>query len=208
MSNKSLRVGTRGGLIALAVLVASGALASSAQARVLAKSTFDTGIEGWKVVGDTKGATEVPTHFATGGSPGGYISIEDEVLGGTMYWRAPKVVRKQAADALGGSLAFSLRQQSAGKRPYDADDVILEGGGVKLVFNTPVNSPQAPTWGKYNIPLSNAGWTNAGSGGPATRRDMKQALKSLNVLTIRAEYEAGEDTDDLDTVVLRSARKK
>ncbi len=194
--------------MACVAVLASGVVVSSAEARVLGKSTFNTDAEGWKVVGDTVAGKEIPDHVATGGDPGGYVTIQDDVLGGTMYWRAPKTIRKQAADALGGSLSFSLRQTSAIARPYDADDVILEGGGVTLVYLTDVNAPLAPIWGKYNVPLSNAGWTNAATSGPATRRDMKKALKSLDVLTIRAEYEAGEDTDDLDSVILRSAKRK
>ena len=78
---------------------------------------------------------------------------------------------------------------------------------MTLVYLTDVNAPLAPIWGKYTVPLTNVGWTNAATSGPATRRDMKKALKSLDVLTIRAEYEAGEDTDDLDSVILRSAKR-
>lgn len=194
--------------MACVAVLASGVVVSSAEARVVGKSTFNTDAEGWKVVGDTVAGKEIPDHVATGGDPGGYVTIQDDVLGGTMYWRAPKTIRKQAADALGGSLSFSLRQTSAIARPYDEDDVILEGGGVTLIYLTPVNAPLAPTWGKYTVPLTNVGWTNAATSGPATRRDMKKALKSLDVLTIRAEYEAGEDTDDLDSVILRSANRK
>ncbi len=202
MSGRFSVDGIRLGLGAAVALVVFLAVASPVQASdVVVQSTFDEGSEGWKVVGDVRGSSEKPTHYGDGGRPGGYISIEDDVLGGTMYWRAPKEIRSKMARAFEGSLAFSLRQHSAMERPYDADDVVLEGGGVTLVYGTSFNP--SGIWGTYTVPLTNEGWINKATEAPATAEEMKAALKSLSGLAIRAEYEAGEDIDDLDTVVVR-----
>lgn len=188
----------------LAAIAALGTITAEAQAGTLAKSNFDENAEGWKVVGDTGSGTETATHVPAGGNPGGYISIDDAATGGVMYWRASQKFRKQAADAYKGSLAFSLRQ-SATDNQFDAQDIVIEGGGLTLVFDTSPAPALAPTWTTYKVPLSKAGWMNTtGSPAPATAGDMKQALGAVDSLLIRAEYQTGPDVDDLDTVKLKS----
>jgi hypothetical protein len=188
-------------------IVAAGAFTAQAHAGVLAKSTFDTDADGWKVVGDTSSGTENATHVPTGGDPGGFISIDDAATGGVMYWRAPKTFRKAAEDAYKGSLAFSLRQ-SVTNNQFDADDIVIEAPGLTLVYNTSPNPAIAPGWTTYKVPLTKAGWTDATlSPEPATAKDMKDALKAAGSLLIRAEYQTGPDVDDLDTVTLKSNPK-
>jgi len=195
--------GMRLGLVAAVALVVLLAVASPVQAKeLLAKSTFDEGSEGWKVVGDVRGSSEKPNHHKNGGAnkDGGYISIEDDVLGGTMYWRAPKEFLSKMASAYGGRFYFSLRQHSAMERPYDADDMILEGGGVTLVYDhgfIPDGS-----WTSYEAAFTEEGWINKATGAPATAEELDAVLRSLSVFAIRAEYEAGEDVDDLDDVAV------
>jgi hypothetical protein len=203
MSAKSKPSGLRRGLVFSAALIAAGTLVSTAQGAVLANSAFNSGTEGWKVVGDTGGGTDVPTFSASGGDPGGYVSINDGVTGGVMYWRAPAPYRMVADDAYAGSLSFSL-QQSQANNPFDDEDVILKGGGVNLTYDLSDDPPLTPVWGKYKVRLVKAGWVRTASGRPATADDMKNVLASLSSLTIRAEYENGPDTDGLDSVSLRS----
>jgi hypothetical protein len=177
--------------------------APQAAADTVAASKFTTGTDGWKVVGDTSSGAELPTHVPTGGDPGGYVSVSDAATGGVMYWRAPTSFRRNAEDAFKGTIRYSLRQ-SENSNQFAADDVILEGGGLRLTFRgTP--PALAPTWTDYSVGLSRTGWVDAtGSPEPATARDMKTVLTDLESLFIRAEYQTGADVDDLDTVVLKT----
>jgi hypothetical protein len=195
--------GARRGLITLSTVIAAGALASTAEGAVLERSTFDTGPEGWKVVGDTGSGTENPSFVSSGGDPGGYISIDDAVAGGTMYWRAPRPFRTAARDAFGGTFLYSQRQ-SVNVNQFDEDDFVLEGDGLRLVYNQALNPPPAPEWGKFRVRFAKAGWFNETSGLPATNADMKNAIESLDALLIRAEFVSGPDVDDLDSVSMRS----
>ena len=120
-----------------------------------------------------------------------------------MYWRAPAAFRRHAEDAFNGHLRYSLRQ-SVNSNQFTADDVVLQGGGLTLVNQEGVAPALAPVWTTNSISLSKGGWTDAtGSPEPATGRDMKTALKDLETLLIRAEYQTGPEVDDLDSVSLR-----
>ena len=132
------------------------------------KSTFDDGDEGWRVFGDAQGASAEPDHNPTGGNPGGYISAADDVTGGTWYWEAPAGFLGDQSEM--GMLSFDLKQ-SATDRPFDNDDVVLEGGGTTLMFDTP-NNP-GTDWTHYDVPLeAGAGWLNEATGNPATQGEM------------------------------------
>ena len=115
------------GLGAVCAVVVAGLLVTSAAAAPLVSSTFNRTAEGWLVAGDSTSAT--PTHVATGGNPGGYISAEDSVAGGVTYWVAPAKFRGDQGGAYGGLLTFSLRQDNASNQ-FDAEDVIIEGDGL------------------------------------------------------------------------------
>ena len=188
---------------ALVALLACGIfLAETAAAAPIAKSNFNSGTEGWKVVGDQAAGREDPTPIATGGDPGPYVEAEDAATGGTMYWRAPGKFRGDILAAFEGSLTFSLTQSSSANQ-FDNDDVILEGAATRLVFDLPANPAVFPLWTSYSVGLGKTGWTDETNKEPATRRDMRQVLQDVDELQIRAEYVSGNDTDGLDTVKLR-----
>ena len=197
-----------GVLAALAGIAFAGAFAAPADAAVLAKAGFADNAEGWKVVGDTGSGTETATHVPTGGDPGGYISIDDAATGGVMYWRAPQSFRRAARNAYKGSLGYSMRQ-SKNSNQFDTQDIVLEGGGLTLTRDVSPNPSLAPEWTRYSVPLTKAGWTDeTGAPEPASGTDMKSALKAVDSLLIRAEYQTGPDVDDLDSVKLKSAPRR
>jgi hypothetical protein len=180
------------GAVVLAALVVT-----SAAAAPLVSSAFNVTGEGWLVAGDSTSAT--PTHLATGGNPGGYISATDSVAGGVTYWVAPPKFRGDHGAAFGGLLTFSLRQDNSSSQ-FDADDVIIQGDGLTLVHNNAANPAVAPNWTNYRVPLRPAQFTKAGV--RATAGDLRRVLGAITDLRIRAEYVSGPDTDDLDTVRL------
>src|SRR5262249_7306754 len=121
-------------------------------------------------------------------------------VGNTQYWMAPAKFLGNQSAAYGGSLSFDLTQTPI-NNPFSQEDVILVGGGMTLVDNTP-NIPGS-TWTSYHVSLLETGWKLNNHAGPAaTQAQMMTVLSSLTALYIRGEYQLGPDTEGLDNVVL------
>jgi Laminin B (Domain IV)/VPDSG-CTERM motif len=166
-------------------------------------STFDIGTEGWSAAGDVAGLV---TWSATGGNPAGHVELTDQVIGGVTYFVAPAQFHGDHSAAYGTSLTFDLRQSYPGSpNQFDDSDVILTGGGLTLVFDTPVN-PSNNSWTSYNVLLNDSsGWhVSTLSGALATQAQIQTTLANITDLSIRAEYQTGPDTDSLDNVFLFS----
>lgn len=164
-------------------------------------STFDSGADGWTATGDIAGPV---TWLATGGNPGGNISIADAVTGGTTYFVAPAKFLGNQLDSYGAFLSFDLRQSYTGAaNQFDASDIILTGAGITLVYDTPVN-PGNNLWTSYNVSLTeSAGWhISTLTGALPTQAQMEATLADLTDLQIRAEFQTGPDTGSLDNVTL------
>ncbi|MCX6133774.1 MAG: T9SS type A sorting domain-containing protein [Ignavibacteriales bacterium] len=183
-----------GHVVVLALMLTVGNLA----AQTTVTSTFDTNTDGWIVEGLAGG----PTYMAAGGNPGGYIYGED-AGGDDWYFKAPTKFLGNQSFSYGGSLSFDLRQYYTSSQ-YDIEDIIIEGGGLRLVFDTP-NNP-ATTWTHYQVSLlETAGWKKTSLSGTApTAAELKTVLGSITRLLIRGEYQNGTDKCDLDNVILAS----
>jgi len=171
---------------------------SNLVAQTTVTSTFDSNLDGWTIEGLASG----PTFVSAGGNPGGYIYGED-AGGDDWYFKAPTKFLANQSVAYGGSLSFDLRQYYTSS-PYDTDDIIIEGGGLRIVFDTP-NNP-GTTWTHYQVQLTEtAGWKkNSLSGTAPTAAEIKTVLGSITKLLIRGEYQNGADKCDLDNVILTS----
>jgi hypothetical protein len=163
-------------------------------------STFDTDAEGWSAQGDIEGPL---TWSATGGNPGGNVFIDDLTTGGVTYFVAPSAFLGNFAGAFGSQLTFDLMQRyPGGPNQFDAEDVILSGGGFTVVYDT-ANNPVNNGWTSYSVPLSAAGWRlNTLSGATPTDEQFLAVLSNLSSLKIRAEYQTGADVGYLDNVAL------
>ncbi len=165
-------------------------------------STFDSANDGWQVIGDAERQTGVPQYMATGGNPGGYLSAEDDVAGGTWYWAAPAQYLGEQNAAYQGTLSFQLKQ-SPTTQQFEEDDVIIEGAGKTLVMTL----PQSPgeNWTAYALQLNeDAGWKrNTRAGDAATAADLQAVLGNITRIWIRGEYVDGSDTGGLDNVRLQ-----
>jgi alkaline phosphatase D len=158
--------------------------------------------EGWTVYGDAQGGSSKPTWRATGGTGNGaYVEATDNVQGGVWYWSAPPNFLGNLSSALGRTLTFHLRQ-SATTNQFTAADVILEGGGHRLIFMNRYHP--ATTWTMYSVPLrAQSGWhVDTIDGRMPTSDEFRETLTFLEALQIRGEYITGADTDGLDTVAL------
>lgn len=165
-------------------------------------STFDSGAEGWSIVGDAQSREVAPDHVADGGAPGGHLEATDDVTGGVWYWNASAAYLGDKSAYAGGTLSFELRQSSTSSQ-FDATDVILESGDTRLGYDFGDETTHPGTdWTSYEVALSANGWTNLESEEPATAAEVEQVLADLDSLTIRGEYREGSDTGSLDTVEL------
>lgn len=191
--------GVIAGVAALCLCVPAGAAAET-----LAKSTFKSDTENWKVEAGAGGDREDPDHVATGGSPGGFVQIVDQT-DGVAFWRAPAEFRGNQGGAFKGTLEWAWQQSATDNGFFDVD-VILEGGAQQLTLDVPDVPPATPFWGEVAVQLKPAGWEDSTvlPLTPATKRDMKNVLSDVEELKIRAEHRTGEDTDGLDSVFLRS----
>jgi|GEM_PF-6567004 len=174
---------------------------TGANSSVLVESTFNSGMEGWSIVGDGKALT----HESSGGRPGGYIHATDRASGGIWLFQAPSEYYGDRSAAYNGVLNFDLKLFKSGGSVSTNDFVHLSGAGMELIFRFEV----IPTtqWTAYRIPLrEQAGWIKSSSGQQPTSTEFKQVLSDLQDLKIRGEHISGGDREGLDNVQLRSDR--
>lgn len=164
-----------------------------------AHSTFETGDEGWRLAGD---ADLQPLLDAKGGNPGGTICGEDQVGGNIWYFVAPQKYLGDVSETYGKRLTFDLRQSSSFNQ-IRGRDVVLNGGGLSIVYN--MRSAPGTDWTPYSVQLTEAGaaWSRDEPGfPPAPEADIRVVLRNLNALRVRGEYVDGSDSACLDNVYL------
>lgn len=177
-------------------------LAAAVQAAVVTQSTFDTNDEGWRV-GDffTNSGYSLPTYFANGGNPGGYINATD--IYGWNAFHAPANFLGNQSVAYGGNLHIEQKLRSSDNTPYPM--VVLSDNSLTLQFFT---TPPGTNWTAYDIPLvASAGWeiaNNGSHGAPASEAQLQQVLANLSFLHIDADWQTGSDYIGLDNVRLES----
>jgi hypothetical protein len=186
--------------LALISLAVFGLLPSRSSAGSIATSDFSVNDEGWRISGDATSA--VPSYVPTGGNPGGFIQVFDQVLGDVWFWEAPAKFLGNVSGAYGQPLTFDLRMRGSGPLFSDSD-IILAGGSLTLHFETsPV--PTDVAWTSYSVLMMEAaGWKVGSLAGPApTQAQFLSVISSLDRLGIRGEFITGPDNGDLDNVVL------
>lgn len=161
-----------------------------------ASSNFSTGDDGWTAAGDASG----PLTW----NPGGYVSIDDQTIGGVTFFIAPTKFLGNQSAAFGTHLTFDLQQIYPGSpNQFEDGDVILQGAGLTLVFDTGYY-PANGAWTSYAVPLiASEGWrVSSLNGSAASDEQLLAVLSDLSALKIRAEYQSGPDTGLLDNVAL------
>ena len=201
--------------VALTLLIVFVTQLSAAEPDAVIMSTFDANDEGWDVLGNLPSVE--PVHVRTGGNPGGFIQQTDVNSGPVWYWRAPEKYRGNRSAYYKGTLSFDLLQQPDTTQQIDRADVMLQGQGINLEYDTPANP--GTTWTHYSVPLTNQDgrWTTVTPGAPgtpdmrtrATEAELRTVLSSIGTLRIRGEYREERDTPGvvrdtggLDNVVL------
>lgn len=166
------------------------------------RSEFSVTADGWTVAGDAQGIAVAPTQTGSGGNPAGYVSASDALTSGNWYWRAPLAFLGDQSLADGERLSFDLRQ-SSNLNQFNADDIILQGGGLRLVHD--LTSNPGTNWTHFDVPLEYNEWRDKTSGALATPAQFSQALSAVLALYIRGEYSNDPEIGGLDNVVLKRA---
>jgi hypothetical protein len=182
-------------------LVFCGVLSLQPLVRADVSDTFSTDNGGWGHVGDS---TTPPTFNATGGNPGGYISIFDLAEGSGDFMVAPAKYLGNQSGALNQTLQFDILLSDA--PTGQSDDVVFSNGTTNLayLFNP---QPGAGSWIHETLTLntSDPNWHLGTNLGPApAQSDFQNVLSSLTLLEILADYHAGSETVGLDNVVLHT----
>lgn len=166
-------------------------------------STFDSGDEGWTLLGDAEGGRAEPDFNPTGGNPGAFVSADDDAAGGIWFWKAPLKFTGDFSDAYNRTFTFELKQSSLNFQIDNQRDVIFIGnGGTIIWFNTPMNPGLDFT--PYSITLNDtAGWM-LDDDSPASEATIRAVLSDIEEIQIRGEFVNGSDTGGLDNVVLNS----
>ena len=178
---------------AVAVHASHPASAQSHTGPTLVSHDFTASAQGWRVSGDTGVVDAV--FSARGGNPGGHVVGDDEAIGETWYFRAPRTVLRQLPAAEHGTIRFSLKQ-SATDAAFIDDDIIIVGAAGRLSYRFPI--VPGTDWTDFSVRLSETeGWRwnwNA----TATQAHIHSVLAEPTRLDIRGEYRTGPDLGALD----------
>jgi len=208
------RIGVVFTLILTGCLLASPVVTRSVSAAVLAKSTFDTGTDGWTAITvDVAGnITPSTVSFEAGlGNPGGALRHNAPSDSRTSYMLAPSFIVTALRSAAGGSVSWDISTIKTANDLFFSDvDIDIRAGTNHIRRNvTPPAPPVSPTYVRYSLGLGiGAGWLffDGANTTTATQAQIDAVLAGAESLTIRAEYWSSmpPDTTLLDNVVVAS----
>ena len=185
--------------LAGAAVLALSAMAASAQT-VIAESTFDHGVEGWRAVNGISDFRWSPA----GGNPGGFIFATDASSDTLWFFDAPSAFLGDVSGALGGSLSYDLRTLGIAPPHQDAyaDIQILGSNGVRLV--RVVGQQPTTDWTSVLVPLvADGAWRiDSVDGALVSSAGFAEVLADVAELRIRGDYQAAFETTAIDNITL------
>lgn len=162
-------------------------------------SDFGDDNDGWTIVGDGKGGSNIEAGYSPfkGIGDSGHIFAKDDVTGGVWYFSAPAQYLGDKSHLYNGNLHYWAIQKSKLSRQFDSKDVILKTDDRSIYYK--YSDYPSDTWTEYKIPLrATNNWYNGKSDEPVTEQEFKHVLNNLTALHIRGEFETGADTGGLD----------
>ncbi|XP_047184474.1 laminin subunit alpha-2 isoform X6 [Scophthalmus maximus] len=152
----------------------------------------ETTLTGWHLVGDTGGRVwsvhrETPPYLSVRHSD----VVND--LGSAFYWNAPALYLGNKLKAYGGSVVYTVsyttdRQGQVAIRVTSEPDLVIEGGGMKIVdgrFGQPVYPASQST---HRIVLLPENFLLSETGHAISRRDFLSVLANVTRVMVRASY--------------------
>ncbi|XP_037606030.1 laminin subunit alpha-2 isoform X9 [Sebastes umbrosus] len=152
----------------------------------------ETTLTGWHLLGDTGGRVwsvhrQTPPYLSARHSD----VVND--LGSAYYWNAPGLYLGNKISAYGGSVTYTVsyttdQQEQAAIRVTSQPDLIIEGGGIKIIdrrYGQPVYPSSSST---NRIALLPENFLVSESAQPITRRDFLTVLANVTTVMVRASY--------------------
>ncbi|XP_074471145.1 laminin subunit alpha-2 isoform X1 [Sebastes fasciatus] len=152
----------------------------------------ETTLTGWHLLGDTGGRVwsvhrQTPPYLSARHSD----VVND--LGSAYYWNAPGLYLGNKISAYGGSVTYTVsyttdQQEQAAIRVTSQPDLIIEGGGIKIIdrrYGQPVYPSSSST---NRIALLPENFLVSESTQPITRRDFLTVLANVTTVMVRASY--------------------
>ena len=175
-----------------------------------ATSFFDTGAEGWLGRSFSNLAADnyfVMSNFnttfsASGGNPGGFISISDPD-NGDFTFSAPAAFLGNLSTAIGTTMTYDLMH--TGPAEYHTSDVIFTGNGSRLLWRSSPDLTPSTAWTSVAVLLSpSAQWhLNTTSGALATATDFQNVFANVDGIFIRGEFSTSQiESSGLDNVLI------
>lgn len=195
------------------VMCCSVAVMMAATAHGQISSTFNTDADGWTIADFNGSSPQVVTYSASGGNPGGYVSLLPNPSASDFYWFAPsKFLGNRAFSSYGETFSFDLQVTSTtSPQAGGAGDVVLagSGGALHLLFSDMTPNPgfpaAAPDWKRYTLTLDESTpWRFNSTGGAfATRQQIVNILSTLSSVRIHVQYRSVVNSGGaLDNVVM------
>ncbi len=158
---------------------------------------FNKSADGWTVVGDPKSSG----WEAKGGDPKGYLGWVDGANGQDSYFQAGPKFLGDKLHFYGGTLSYDVLDSGNG---YTAYDVQIEGAGKTLQYTNPNDTgfPTPNVWSAASVSLVASNFVDTATGAAPTVVEMKDVLKDITQLDIRAEFVNGPESGGLDNVLL------
>ncbi|MFY9509693.1 MAG: laminin B domain-containing protein [Rubrivivax sp.] len=184
-------------LLAATLLAATSSVSF---ALTLAESGFVDGTEGWQAINGARNFRWV----AHGGNPDGHVTARDLSAGSLWFFDAPSAFLGDLGAALGSTLRYALKSDSASSPLNRAfADVQLLGANGVLLAHGGAAAPGSD-WTSYTVALVADGGWHIGSleGAVATTADLAAVLANLSALRIRGDYYQASELTGLDNVVL------
>ncbi len=176
--------------LVLSIILLASLAAASLEAQVL--STFDTDLDGWRIIGDNSAVWQ-----STGGNPGGCLDVNDLAVGSTNWASAPnKFLGNWSSFTTADSIYFDIYEvNTSGGAWLAMNHVRLEGpGGAAVARDTRiVNPPSQGVWIHARIMLDPAVWTlESGT--------WAELLANVTSVRVFAEWVNGAETTWLDNI--------
>jgi DNA-binding beta-propeller fold protein YncE len=157
-------------------------------------STFDTGLDGWKINGDNSAVWQ-----ATGGNPGGCLDVNDQAVGSMNWAIAPlKFLGDWSGFALTDSICFDIYEvNTSGGAWVPVEHVWIEGplGRAWAIDPGLPVPPPSGTWLTARIPVDPAHWT-------VVSGTWEGLLSNVTSVRVFAEWVDGGETTWLDNMRL------
>ena len=161
------------------------------------KETFAKSADGWTVIGDPQSSG----WEAKGGDPRGYLGWVDGATGENSYYQAGPKFLGDKIHFYGGTLSYDILDSGNGLTAYD---VQIVGDGKTLQYTNPNDGgfPTPNVWSAASVLLVASNFIDTATGTAPSVLEMKDVLKDITELDIRAEYVNGTETGGLDNVIL------